>query len=276
MVKTTTTQLNNRTSLKEKGNMISELILHIRGSANYGPTKEQMKEYVSKEYSKRRKPKVGQVVIDHLVDRYWQLLEPDNYEEWEKYYKEFRAFLRKIGIGLGSFDRAMQKSTPSPCDRREFLRFLISYYIIAENKAPTYVINNAYQTILVNTHDRFGREIREMSDSLDHILHCISMGFGDLLDGKNESMIPSMSVIKSGFLHHLIAWGRTSGSKADAVLAAPYAPYTNGEPEEWLLYLFGLSGEELSSILHQVLAILLDIIMGAHEPSAKPPAKVVA
>lgn len=266
-----TTHPKNQSRLKEKGTLFSGLTFGITSFIRQGLPEEKVKEHVKREYSKKGKPKVAQDTIDRLVKRYQRLHEQSEADwEWEDHWEEFRDYLIKIGIKLRDFDNAVRKSTYPSSDRRDFFRFLVAYYLIATDKASIYVVDNAYQTIANNTFGLFTHELYRMSDDLSHVLNCIAMGFSDILDGNNEPLAPNVSVGRSGFLHFLKFNSKTVMTKTIAVLATPYAPYTNCEPEEWIGYLFYFKGTEIFPILRRILSVLLDEVMGTEQLENKP------
>ena len=271
MTTNTNAQKNNHSSMKEKGDLFCDLSLDITSINYLGLTEKEVIEKVRQGRSNRGEPKVSQDIIERLAERYWRLNEQlDDSEEWDKYWQEFRAFLRKIGITLRDFDNAVRKSTYPSTDRSDFLRFLVAYYLIATEKASTYVTDDAYQTIADNAFCLFTTELYQMSDDLNHVLHCTAMGFGDLLDGKNEPLAPNVSVMGSGFLHFFMCRGKTVMTKAAAVFATPYAWYMNCESEEWVGYLFYFRGTEIFPKLRRILSALLDEVKGTEQLENKP------
>lgn len=149
-----------------------------------GLPEAEVKERVRRRYSKKGKPKVAQDTIDRLVKWYQRLHEQSEADyEWEGHWEEFRDYLIKIGIKPRAFDNAVRKSTYPSSDRRDFFRFLIAYYLIAAEKAPTCVIDEAYRTIADNAFGLFTQELFQMSDDLSHVLNCTAMGWGDSLEG---------------------------------------------------------------------------------------------
>jgi hypothetical protein len=186
--------------------------------------------------------------------------QPDHSNDWKRHRKEFRIFLKKLGFRLGDFDRVIPKYLDT---------FLICYYLIAEKKTPGYVIDYAYGQLLEKAFDLFMSELDNLIKNVSEISEKEKNAFtiilklpGSCLDeiGIAHS-VPPISVAKNGFLTYLTCRSIFRVEKAEAILTAPYAPYVDCEPEEWLAYLFQSQNTEALPILRRILSALMDIIM---------------
>lgn len=181
------------------------------------------------------------------------------YPDFAQYNKEFRLFLRSIGIRLGIFDKMIGRSME---------RFLISSYIILEDKASECVIDYAYGLLLEESYYRFTHELGELIEQLDQesvpskdqleaLKHVCSSGprFEAHIGGLS---VPKMSVARINYLLHLTSYAQSRNSKIVAILAAPYASYyADCQPEEWLTYLLGSGDKETLPVVRRILDALL-------------------
>jgi len=211
-----------------------------------------------------------------LMRHHAELFEqPDDSIDWKTYYKEFRIFVKRLGFRLSDFDKVI------PGSLRTFLR---CYYLMAEKKAPGYMIDYAYGQLLENAFDLNMSEldtliqnVGEMTEEVKKVFHIILILNGSFLDNLGIAhSVPPVSVAKTGFLMFLTCRGKCRVQKAEAILLAPYEPHADCEPEEWLAYIFKSGNPEALPIIRRILDALMDIIMGSNEPSAKPPVKIVA
>lgn len=255
-------QQNNHFSLTERGRLFIELGMFIDRRLSKDEAKERLKLICAN----RGIPEVYQNAIDGYVDRFWEWTEEDPHihdKGWEEHWQEFRIFLRRTGIRLGDFDRAMRKSVPRGRHRLDFRRFLTSYYLIAVGKNPAYAINGSYQIVMENAWELFEKEVRKISAEL-----CLTIeGEGSLVDYEGRLLGQDISILKSCLLPFLIYHSRNSMIKANGILSIPYIC---GEPSKWLAYLFGLQGDEICPILRRILEVLLDEVMGTEQVEKKP------
>jgi hypothetical protein len=211
-------------------------------------------------------------LMRHHAELYEQ---PDDSDYWKTYYKGFRIFVKKLGFRLSDFDKVI------PGDLKTFLT---CYYLMAEKKAPGYVIDYTYGQLLENAFDLFMSEldtliqnVSEMTEEGKKVFFIILKLGGSCLDSLGIAYsVPPISVAKGGFLMFLACRGRSRFQKAEAILAAPYQPYVDCEPEEWLAYLFQSQNPEALPIIRRILNVMMDIIIGADEPLEKPPVKAAA
>lgn len=85
--------------------------------------------------------------LNPLFREYSLLYEqPCHKEEWNKYHKEFHVFVQKLGIKPSDFAEATSA---------DLQRFLVTYYLIAEGRAPDYVIDYTYNLIVENSFELY-------------------------------------------------------------------------------------------------------------------------
>jgi len=199
---------------------------------------------------------------DHIfpsLQDYW--LEADQYypDELELFEKEFRVFIRKQGIKLGDFDKAIGE---------EMRLFLLSSYLILEGRAPVYIIDHAYGLLLERSYYQYTHELDELldqlargatKDELDAFRHVCSFGSHsrEFMEGLS---IPEISVAASGYLLHLTSHAQSQDVRIVAVLSAPYAPRLDCQPEEWLAYLLGSGSDSALVIIRKILDVYLSKI----------------
>lgn len=220
--------------------------------------------------------------LDPLFRRYSQLYQqPCHKEEWNKYQREFYVFVQKLGIKLSDFKEAIST---------DLKQFLVTYYLIAEGRAPDYVIDHTYNLIVENSFELLMRELGKMVEELGQISKDIELTFRSIFISNSELdhiraglSIPQISIMKSGLLRFLICRGKIHSHKVEAILGTPYAPFVDCEPEEFLAYLFemgsieGLPMHKDALPIRRILDALLEIIMEQNEQlDAKSQAQSVA
>jgi hypothetical protein len=194
-----------------------------------------------------------------LFTEYSQMYEqPGHNEEWNQYQKEFHVIVRELGIKPSDFEQATSA---------DLKRFLVTYYLIAESRAPDYVIDYTYNSIVETSFELLMSELGEIvqgvgqiSKDIEFILRSIFISNSGSDHVRAGLSIPQISMVKSGLLRFLICRGKIHSHKVAAILGTPYAPYVNCEPEEFLAYLFGLKRKEGFPMLRQVLVALLEKI----------------
>jgi len=205
-----------------------------------------------------------------VIDNHSELFkQPDHSNDWESHYREFRAFVKKLGFKLKDFDGNISIDLKS---------FLICYYLIAEKKALGYIIDYTYGQLLENAYYLFMSELDNLIQSVSVMSEKEKKVFGIILKLGGSCLddlgivhsVPPISVAKAGFLAFLTCRGKSRAHRVEAILAALYEPYVDCEPEEWLAYLFQSQNPEALPMLRRILDALMGIIMSVNnQPDAK-------
>jgi len=177
-------------------------------------------------------------VIDPLVRKLIEaeFAELDDADEWRQYRKEFRKFVRSLGIKLGYFDKVVPGSIRD---------FLLGYYLCAKGKAPGYVIDDTFYLLLwrwlyiftAETEAMFEKLGQMPEEALHKFLHSFNFMILDHVD-KDCSIIPKVSVIRSILIYYLINRADCLQAKVLAILCMPYSPFAECTPAEVISFLF--------------------------------------
>ena len=258
---------NTDSLLREKSSLFTELVLDLGCSDDWNMSEDETKEQLNKAFSHELKEVFDQNNINQLIHRFWVWHEDSHADEMKAYQTEFRSFVRSLGIKLSEFDSVIHKCTPSRYEANDLLIFLETYYLLAQGKAPRYLIDHTYGMILERVFNLLSEEYHQMLEGISSFSKGALEGYPFV----NESpTIPSFKTVSStGFIPFLICRAKRPVNKMAAILYTPYIG-CHDIPERWLCYLFSLKGDEVLQILRRILDALLDITIGAaKQPSVR-------
>ena len=215
------------------------------GRPHNEPTKEQIRNLVAG-VCRADWPNVSEGIIEKLANRYWEwdkhtYTTPEE-REWRIYWKEFRQFVHKLGIGLKSFDKAGSFYL----DSSELQKFFIGCYLIAEDRAPSFVIHGCYRVVA-----------SKVLGILHEAVHLTSV---DESDDRIKNLGHDPNDIKLKLFEVLFESERDTVGEASAVIQIML--YMQDDADLWIPYILGIEGEEFILMLRRVLDALLEMILG--------------
>ena len=218
-------------------------------------TKEKVIGWARGEFENCRRPPMTESAINKIVERYllWdtRIYTAPEEREWATYWLEVRQYIRKLGISLKDFDKAADVF--SPCEISTYQKLLIGFYLIAEDRCPSFIINGCYQEIASKALSvvyqaihptppmQFGESIQNLRDHPDDI---------------------KMKLLELMFLDN----GDTVGQASTIIQTMLYI---DENPDLLTPYLLALEGKEITAMVQKIIDSLLVKIFGEDKIHAK-------
>jgi len=253
------TQLNNIPNDYIQMPLYSSLANFIAKNM-YSEGKERIIGYCHEEAINWRRPPLSESAIRNIVERYWlwdtRIYTAPEDREWSNYWQEFRLYIRQLGIPLKDFDKATKMSAHH--EMPGYQKLLIGFYLIAEDRCPSFIINACYHQITQETFSVVSEVIypflaRQYEESIQY-----------LRDHRDDIRVKLLNAL---FFNEVDTVGQAS------TLIQTMA-YIDEDPELWIPYLTGLKSKEIIHMVQIINDSLLATILGENEiPAESEPQK---